>query len=114
MTFKPAVWRPIALVLGVVNLVAVGFAARDAEPIHATVHAALALAFVMWAARLRERRGGAVSLGEGQERLEALELEVTDLRRELIEAHERLDFAERLLAQGADPRRVGQRPPEAG
>ncbi len=33
-------------------------------------------------------------------RLEALEDEMTTLRGELGEAHERLDFAERLLAQG--------------
>jgi hypothetical protein len=37
-----------------------------------------------------------------------LEAEVGDLRRELSEAQERLDFAERLLAQDAEARRVGR------
>ena len=52
MTFKPALWRPIAAVLSVVNLGAVGFAAGAAEPWHATIHAGLALAFAAWAQRL--------------------------------------------------------------
>ena len=74
MTFKPALWRPIAFVLSVVNLVAVGFAAGAAEP---------------------------------QDRLEALEVEVDNLGRELGETQERLDFAERVLAQRPEPPRVG-------
>jgi hypothetical protein len=35
-----------------------------------------------------------------------LELEVSELRRELGEAQERLDFTERLLAQGSEARRL--------
>lgn len=38
--------------------------------------------------------------------LQALDQEVGTLRREMIEAQERLDFAERLLAQGPETRRV--------
>ncbi len=38
--------------------------------------------------------------------LQALDQEVGTLRRELIETQERLDLAERLLAQGAETRRV--------
>ena len=41
--------------------------------------------------------------------LEALDQEVGTLRREMIETQERLDFAERLLAQGAEMRRVEPR-----
>jgi 5-bromo-4-chloroindolyl phosphate hydrolysis protein len=41
-------------------------------------------------------------------RLEALEQEVGTLRRELSEAHERLDFTERLLAQSKEPPRVSR------
>jgi hypothetical protein len=104
MTFKPAVWYPIATVLSVVNVAAVWFAATAAEPLHATVHAALALGFGLWAQRLRPARRG----GDIQTQLEPLELEVGDLRRELMETQERLDFAERVLAQGRDPRRVSQ------
>jgi hypothetical protein len=111
MTFKPAIWFPIAVVLSVVNLVAVGFAA--AEPWHAGVHAALALAFGLWAQRLRQRR----HRSEPQDRLdgleaelgtlEALDAEVSKLRQELSEAQERLDFTERLLAQGPKTRQEG-------
>ena len=104
MTFKPAVWFPIALVLSVLNVVAAGFAARSAEPWHAASHAALALAFGLWAQRLRQGPGG----GEVPARLEALEADMMQLRQELSEAHERMDFAERLLAQGPEARRVDQ------
>ena len=69
----------------------------------ATIHAGLALAFGLWAQRLRRGPGGS----EGQTRLEVLEAEVDNLRRELSETQERLDFAERVLAQGPESRRVG-------
>src|SRR5947199_208287 len=52
MTFKPAIWYPITVVLSAFNLVAVGFTA--AEPWHAATHAALALGFGLWAQRLRQ------------------------------------------------------------
>ena len=38
--------------------------------------------------------------------LQALDQEVGTLRREMVETQERLDFAERLLAQGPETRRV--------
>jgi hypothetical protein len=103
MTFKPALWHPIAIVLSAINLVAVGLAAGAAEPWHAAGHAALALAFGLWAQRLRQGPGGS----EREARLEGLEAEVSNLRLELNETQERLDFAERLLAQGLESRRVG-------
>ena len=102
MTFKPAIWYPIATLLSVGNLAAVWFAAGPAEPLHATIHAALALAFGLWAQRLRLGRRG----GELWAQIEPLELEVSQMRQQLSEAQERLDFAERLLAQGRDPRRA--------
>ena len=105
MTFKPAIWYPIAAVLSVINLVGAGFAVGQAEPGHAAIHVALAGAFGLWAQRLRPRRGGR-ELQPGLEALEALEAEVSKLRQELSEAQERLDFAERLLAQGPEARRV--------
>ena len=103
MTFKPAIWRPIAVTLSAINLVGVGFAAGATEPWHAAIHAALALAFGLWAQRLRQGEG----VSDGQARLELLEAEVGNLRRELSETQERLDFAERVLAQGPESRRVG-------
>jgi hypothetical protein len=109
MTFKPALWRPIAFVLSVINLVAVGFAAGEAEPWHAAGHAALALAIGLWAQRLRQGLRGRECEGQLDvlDALEAVEAEVSNLRRELTETQERMDFAERLLAQGVESRRVG-------
>lgn len=109
MSFKPAIWYPIALVVSVMNLVGVGFAAGAAEPWHAAIHAALALAFGLWAQRLRQRpRGNELQAPlEVLEALEAVEAEVSQLRQEVSETQERLDFTERLLAQGLESRRVG-------
>jgi hypothetical protein len=101
MTFKPAIWYPIAVVMSIGNLVGVMFAAG--EPLHATMHAGLALAFGVWAHRLRP----GPAEGELPARLDALEGEVSQLRQELNEAQERLDFAERLLAKGPEAHRVG-------
>jgi hypothetical protein len=105
MSFKSAKWYPIAIVLSVLNFVGAGFAVGQAEPLHATIHVALGLAFGLWAQRLRQPPDGT----ELQDRLEALEAEVGllgDVRQELAEIQERLDFAERLLAQGQDAHRV--------
>ena len=116
MTFKPATWYPIAVVLSVLNLVGVGFAAAGpagrAQPWHAAAHAALAVAFGLWAQRLRQARGRSeprsrLEAPEALEALQALEDEVSKLRQELSETQERLDFVERLLAQGPEARRVG-------
>ena len=104
MAFKSWVWQPVAIVLSVANIVAVGFAAATAEPWHAGVHAGLGLAFGLWAQRLRQQRPSGV---ERDDRLDLLEGEVGSLRQELTEAQERLDFAERVLAQKREPRRVG-------
>jgi hypothetical protein len=103
MTFKPAIWSPIAVVLAAINLIGVGFAAGASEPWHASIHAALALGFGLWAQRLRQGPRGT----KLPPRLEALEVEVGNLRQELSETQERLDFAERVLAQAAESRRVG-------
>jgi hypothetical protein len=106
MTFKPKLWQPIAVVLSAVNLVAVGFAAGAAEPWHAAVHSGLALAFGLWAQRMRQS-GPKSELQLPFDALEDLEAEVGALRRELSEAQERLDFAERVLAQRPESRQVG-------
>lgn len=105
MTFKPRVWFPIAVVLAVVDLGAVWPAAAAGEAMHATVHALLAVAFGVWALRLRVGTG-APGL---EEELGALELEASDLRQALAEAQERADFAERMLAQGAELKRPEER-----
>ncbi|MDQ3222585.1 MAG: hypothetical protein M3Q75_03795 [Gemmatimonadota bacterium] len=106
MTFKPAIWAPIAVVLSVVNLVGVGLAAGAPEPWHAAGHAALALMFGLWAQRLRQGPRGSELQDplEVLEALEAVEAEVSKLRQELSEMQERLDFTERVLAKGPEAR----------
>ena len=113
MRLKPAIWFPIAVVLSLGNLVAVWFAVLPASPWHATIHAALALGSGLWAYRLRRLPGGserrlAPEAVEALDALETLEVEADKLRQELSETKERLDFAERLLAQDPDSRRMGQ------
>jgi hypothetical protein len=114
MTFKPALWQPIAFVLSALNLAAVGFAAGSAEPEHAAVHAGLALAFGLWTQRLGQRRGASESRPrlEGSEMLEEIEGQMDDFQRQLSETQERLDFVERVLAQGRETRQVGPENPE--
>ncbi len=109
MTFKPTVWYPIATVLSVVNLIAVAFAVGPIPPWHATSHAALAVAFGLWAERLRQRRvsdDGEAQL-EASEVIQELEAEVDILRHELGEMQERVDFAERILAERPGTDRMG-------
>ena len=103
MKLKPSSWYWVTLGLAIINLVGAGAAIQAAEPWHATAHGVLALLFGMWAQRLREGSAG----GPLQSRLEALEADMQAVRQELGEAQERLDFAERVLAQHRESRRVG-------
>ena len=59
----------------------------------------------------RIRAGGLEGGADGA--IEELRGEVDQLRRELGEVHERLDFTERLLARGPDRDRPGATPPPA-
>ena len=107
---KARFWNTVLVVLSAVNVVSVWFAARPGEPWHATIHAALALGFGLWAER-RMRAGearwqtDALDTGSGVE-TPALRDEVGDMRRELGEVQERLDFAERLLSQSREADRA--------
>lgn len=104
MTFRPAVWRPIALALSAINLIGAGFAIAGAEPLHASVHVAVALAFGFWAQRLGQRqndRAQGADLGQ-------LEAELSDLRGELGDAQERMDFIERVMTR--EPERIRAEP----
>lgn len=110
MTFNPSTWFPIAVVVTGINLAGVALATGS---VHATSHAVLAVAFGLWAYRLRQgprASGGGGGGGGGSDvpaQLDALSGEVTRLRQELTETQERLDFAERLLAQRGETRRMG-------
>jgi hypothetical protein len=107
---KTRFWNAVLVLLSAVNLASVWFAARPGEPWHATIHAALALAFGLWAQgrmRLGEARlrAGALDKGSGVE-IPALQDEMGQVRRELGEVQERLDFAERLLSQAREGDRL--------
>jgi hypothetical protein len=103
MRFNPSTWRPIAIGLGAVNLIGLGLAAGASEVPHAALHAVLALGFGWWAQRLRPAPGAG---NDDAARLDLLEADVSQLRRELTETQERLDFTERVLARGAAARRM--------
>jgi hypothetical protein len=116
MPSKTRVWNAVLVVLSAGNLVSVWFAARPGEPWHATIHAGLALAFGLWAqARIRfgEARLDTGALDKGSDgEIAALRDEAGDVRRELGELQERLDFAERLLSQAREGDRLpGRREP---
>jgi hypothetical protein len=113
MAMKARTWQLILIGLSAVNVVAVGFAASDGEPWHAGGHAALALVLGLWAQRLRSRaEADPDTQGEVEpRRVDLLEHDVAQLRQELGEAQERLDFAERVLVKG---RQTGHAPPERG
>ena len=106
MTFKSKYWQPAAIALSAINLVGVGLAAGQAEPWHAATHATLALVLGLWAQRLRGRLKEGDPQYDLQSGLESLEFEVSKMREELSETQERLDFAERVLAQGQEARRL--------
>jgi len=97
MSLNPKIWQPVTAVLSVANMAAVWFAAAPAEPLHATIHGVLAVGFALWWQRLGIRRRAA-SVGGESLSAEALD-ELSILRSEVAELYERLDFAERVLAQ---------------
>ena len=104
MNFRPAIWYPVATLLSVINVAGAWFAAGPGTGAHVGTHAALAVAFGVWAQRLRQ--GPPPGEGDLQSQLETLEAEVLMLGQELTETQERLDFAERLLVQEKEMRRV--------
>jgi hypothetical protein len=102
MTFKPRLWYPIAAALSALNVAAAGYAASMTEAAHTSLHAALAVAFGLWAMHLRGRRDGAVDAAS----LEQLGDELSLMKAEMAELQERLDFVERVLASGEDPQQI--------
>ena len=111
MALNPRIWYPIAAFGCFVNVVGVAFAVSPGEPWHATLHAALAVAFGVWAQHLKaRRRAGVLDTGTETE-IAALRDEVAALRRELSDLHERMDFAERLLSQAREMERLTSRKP---
>ncbi len=105
MWFKHRAWIPVAWLLSLANLVSVWFAARPAEPWHATIHALLAVLFALGARRLMARqRAGAPDEHAPQtiDQAEHSQRTLDGMQAHLQELEERVDFAERLLAKHRD------------
>lgn len=107
MALKSPAWRWGAIALSALNFAGLGMAVGATEPWHAALHAVLALGFGVGAARLRDMR----SPEKRSTGLDTLDAEVGELRQQLLETQDRLDFAERMLAQDLEARRVEQQRP---
>ena len=115
MWFKHRAWIPVAWLLCLGNLISVWFAARPAEPWHATIHALLAVLFGLGAQRLAARPDSRRRQLESEElqMLEDLQTrlgELNELKQRIGELEDRVDFAERLLAKQREGQRLG--PPQ--
>jgi hypothetical protein len=111
--FKHRAWIPVAWSLSVINVGAVWFAALPAEPAHATVHALLAVGFALGARRLMARRQGALPNEDLQQVLdqnEQMQQTIDSMEAQVRELEERVDFAERLVAQQKDAQRQPLQP----
>jgi hypothetical protein len=75
-------------------------------PISAIIMTGLVKLARIWSAGQQGQGGPEVRQLES--RLEAVEQELAGLHHELSETQERLDFAERLLAQGRETKRLGE------
>ena len=107
--FKHRAWIPVAWLLSLGNLLAVWFAARPAEPEHATIHALLAAGFALGAQRLVARRRADAQNEQWQQTVDQGEYSqqaIEGMQSRVQELEERLDFAERLLVKHRDPDRV--------
>lgn len=109
MRLTSRLWYPVALAFTALNIAGAGYAGGMEEGPHAATHLVLAAAGAWFTSRLQRRRSAeeqdALGTGDREERLEALEADLDTQRRELAEAQERLDFAERLLTQAAEAKR---------
>ena len=113
--FKHRAWIPVAWLLSIVNVGAVWFAAVPAEPMHATVHAALAVLFGVGAQRLMARQQPSMRAQAGIEddREQRLEQAIDAIAVELERVGEGQRFVSKLLAdRGLElDRSAASRPP---
>lgn len=109
MWFKSRRWIPVAWAISLANLGGLWFAATGGESWHATGHGVLALLFGLGARHLMSRRESEPMTDElrhALDRNEQLEQTIEDLRGQLLELEERVDFSERLLAQPRETERI--------
>lgn len=106
MALNPRIWYPVAVLGTLGNLLGVAFAVSPGEPWHATIHAGLAVAFGVWAQRLKARPQPSMVDRDKDAEIEALRDEIDAMSREVGELQERLDFIERVLGQAKDRERL--------
>ncbi|HVT38190.1 MAG TPA: hypothetical protein VHE78_04045 [Gemmatimonadaceae bacterium] len=106
MTSKTRFWNAVLTLLSAGNLVSVWFAAQPGElwePWHATIHAALALGFGLWALRRMplepHRDSGLTALADA--RLERIERAIDAVAVEVERIGEMERFAAKILAARA-------------
>jgi hypothetical protein len=102
LRFRHPAWEPLAWVLAAANLAAVWFAAVPGEPMHATGHAVLAVAFAAGAQALLARRRAELANAElmgvlddadrADQMLDGMQARVQELEEQLV-------MAERLLVE---------------
>jgi hypothetical protein len=90
----------LLVVLSAANVVSVWFAAQPAEPWHATIHAALAVGFGLWAlSRIqRQERGDPAPTSLSDERLDRIERAIDSVAVEVERIGEMERFASKILA----------------
>ena len=109
---KQSLWGRIAIVLSVFNVAGAGFAIASGEGWHAGIHVSLALAFAFAAKRIGGSQGRLFGASAGERMQEQLDEQAAALEdaqatlasqaAQLAELQERVDFAERMLAQTRD------------
>ncbi len=90
---KPTSWRRLAIALSVFNVAGAGFAIASGEGWHAGIHVSLALV--------------QQQLDEQATALEDAQTLLANQGSQLAELQERVDFAERMLAQLRDRQKLG-------
>jgi hypothetical protein len=97
----------VAAALTAINFAGLVYAAVMGEAWHALVHVFLVVVCGRWARTLRERAEGPAG---SPDRIELLEDEVSQLRGELFEAQERLEFAERMMVSQVERQQMRHDP----
>jgi hypothetical protein len=99
--FKHRAWIPIAWLLSLVNLVSVWFAARPAEPWHASLHALLAVLLGLGAQRLMARQRALLRNDPvlGDDRVKRLQHAIDAIAVEVERVGEGQRFVTKLLAE---------------
>ena len=106
MTRRAKIWRGVAALFAAGNLVGLGMALADREPLHSAAHVALALlgAYVVWWLTPRARPQELAAVQQTEERLHYLQQSVDAIALEVERLGEAQRFSARLRAdQGETP-----------